>query len=750
MGTFVRRITTLAGQFKESEQTALLGLAVATGVISGLLAVGYYYLVRFLRWLFAGEGSAALSFVQNNVHLLIIPVVGGLLIGLLNYFFTSDARSSYGIPGVIEAVGLRGGKIRPKVVLARSLGAAICIGCGGAAGKQGSIAQMGLEIGSMLGQWLKLPEQKVKLLIMCGVAGMIGANYNTPLAGAVLVFEVILGEFNLNYFSLVVASSATAAVIYRGFLGNAAKFTAPAYLFQSPDEIVWYLLLGVLCGLLGVLYVKVVFRSEELFRGIRKYFPGRAQILVPVLGGLLMGVVNFSFPLAFGRGTQGIDLSLAEQLLPSVMLLLIALKLINISLTMGAWSTGGGFRAGLFTGAMLGGSAGAVFARLAPGFTSPAGTYALVGIGGVFAGFSQAPLTAIIMTSEMTKDFHLIIPLAITCVISAYTSRALTSETLYTGKLIQRGLDVFNARRSDILKNILVQDAMVATVETLPAGMPVRRAYKRASLKNFEGFPVIDHKGALVGLVTLENLQKAVQEGQSRARVRDVAVGPPVTVTAKDTLQDAARKIDRLRIKCLPVVQEDNPVALVGILTRDDIIRAYNRDLERVANHSPVIRKKKHLRLKPAQPAVLPHMALAATEVGLRYYSRPAAVTGEKPDKEKTDALPRVSGAGGQPAKATGEGGEKMPVEPEKKRFHLLQRLAHPEQASPARKDWAELDNATILAAPEISLIYYYAGKKEELSGGLRVRRDEREATGGKVLPPATGRRITLSGKVFS
>ncbi|MGB9903849.1 MAG: chloride channel protein, partial [Desulfotomaculales bacterium] len=412
----------------------------------------------------------------------------------------------------------------------------------------------------------------------------------------------------------------------------------------------------------------MVFKSEELFRGIRKYFPGRAQILVPVLGGLLMGVVNFSFPLAFGRGTRGIDLSLTEQLLPSAMLLLIVLKLINISLTMGAWSTGGGFRAGLFTGAMLGGSAGALFARLAPGFTSPAGTYALVGIGGVFAGFSQAPLTAIVMISEMTKDFHLIIPLAITCVISAYTSRALTSETLYTGKLIQLGLDVFNARRSDILKNILVQDALVATVETLPAGMPVGRAYKRASSKSFESFPVINHQGALVGLVTTEDLQKAVKNGQSRAKVKDVAVGPPVTVTAKDTLQDAARKIDRLRIKCLPVVKENNPAALVGILTRDDIIRAYNRDLERVASHSPVIRKKKSQQSKAGKPEVLPHMALAATEVGLRYYNLPALPvipTGETTGKEKKGAFSPAPGAPGQPAEATGEGGEKMPVEPE-------------------------------------------------------------------------------------
>ncbi|WP_245527962.1 chloride channel protein [Ammonifex degensii] len=570
------------------------------GGITGLLTVGYYHLVHLLQGLCASHGGHP---SVHNLYFLLAPLGGGLIIGILNLAFTSEARSSYGIPGVIEAVTLRGGKIKPQVALVRSLNAAICIAVGGAAGKQGSLAQLGLETGYTLGRWLRLPESKVRLLIMCGVAGMIGANYNSPLGSALLIFEVILGEFKIDYFGPIIISSTLATLVYRSLVGNAPKFFAPPYTMRSPDELLWFIVLGIFCGLLGLLYVGVVLQSEAFFRRVKQRVPRNLYLLIPLLGGLGIGTINYLVPLAHGRGTQGINLVLTDvdvagslgpkiglphidltplgHSLPSVMLFLLLLKLISVFLTMGAWSTGGGFRAGLFTGAMFGASVGYLFEHLAPGTTAPPGTYALLGIGGVFAGFSQAPLTALVITSEMTKDFHLIVPLAITCVVSAYTSKALTHKTLYMARLIQMGYDVFTARRSDILRDITVKDAMVTNIYALEGNLPVREAYQKALSSDFRWFPVLDSKGHLLGMVSLAGLEVAARTKQARLPLEKITPPPVAFLTPSDTLQDAVKKMGSAGMKRLPVVHEEDPSQLVGWLTHHDVFQAYYRELAR-------------------------------------------------------------------------------------------------------------------------------------------------------------------------
>lgn len=600
------------------DQAMLLGMSTLVGLIGGLLAVGYYHLVKFLRWFFNDLGSHSYSFLHNG-YVIAIPVGAGLLIGLLNYYFTSDARSSYGLPGVIEAIGLRGGRIRPRIVVARSLAAAVCVGGGGAAGKQGSIVQMGLEVGSVIGEKLGLSEQRLKLMVICGVAAMIGANYNSPLGGAILVFEVIMGEFNLSHFSLVMISSSTAALVYRSLVDNAAKFTAPAYTFKNIDELPIYVLLGILCGLLGVLYMKIVFQSEAVSKKLRSRLTGKKQLVIPMLGGLVMGLITYMVPLAYGRGTQGIDqLLTGKMMLPSLMILLLVLKLCTVALTMGTWGTGGGYRAGLFTGAMLGGALGVSMHYLTGGATSPSATYALVGMAGAFGGFAQAPLTGIVMMSEMTKDYHLIIPLAITSVIAAYTSRMLTKETLYTAKLIQRGLDVANARRSDILKNLLIKDFVVTQVETLPYNMNVRDAYTLVAAKPYHGFPVVDEHGSVLGITNTNDIRRMLRRGPNQSLVLDVMTKEIVTISIRDTLQDAIRRIHRNDTNRLLVVDDTHPGKLVGIITLSDIIGAYDRDIEMVAGTVLAGKGEKNMDINS-------HIT-SATEVSTYYYNLPEQV----------------------------------------------------------------------------------------------------------------------------
>ncbi|MDA8335774.1 MAG: chloride channel protein [Peptococcaceae bacterium] len=575
-------------RFWASGQPQLILLANVVGVLAGFLAILYTDLIRFLRTFFIDYGAKALSFA-HGYYIILVPLAGGAVIGILNYFFTRDARSSYGVPGVMEALTMRGGQIRLRTVAARSLAAAVSIGCGGAAGKQGSIVQMGLEVASLVRRFFKVGEQKLRILAMCGVAAMVSANYNTPLAGIIMVFEVIIGEFNPSYLGLVAIPVVVATFIFTSVMGDAAKFPAPQFHPATLVQLPLYLTVGVATGFLGLIYIKVIINSESMFN---RFFAGTNYFLRPLAGGLGIGFVVYLVPLAFGRGTQGIDMVFANNLLPSVMLLLILLKLVDIIFTVGAWSTGGGFRAGLFLGTMLGGSMGYGFQKLFPAVVTGASApsaYALAGMGGLFAAAAQAPFTAIMFATELTNNHMLLIPIAAACATSAYISRAFSDETIFTARLVRQGLDVENARREDILRNILVRHAMLRDVATLPANLTVREAFRRANMGNFTGYPLVDQAGRLSGIVTVKGLRNALRDGLPNNPVTDATPRQLAVITERETLRDAMIRLNEHNIKRLPVVSPEDPHHMVGLLTMGDIMRAYNEDLARAANRNRLL-----------------------------------------------------------------------------------------------------------------------------------------------------------------
>ena len=615
-------------RFLTSDQPQMILLANLVGVVAGFLAVGYKILIDFLR-AFMVETVPKMAHLPASTdgkyvsaamgyYLVLIPVIGGLAIGLLNYFFTRDARSSYGVPGVMEALTMRGGQIRLRTVVARALAAGICIGCGGAAGKQGSIVQMGLELANTVRRFFKVGEKKLRILAMCGVAAMVAANYNTPLAGIVMVFEVIIGEFNPSYLGLIAIPVVVANFIFTSILGNEAKFPAPQFHAGTLAQLPLYLVVGVAAGFLGLIYIKVIINSESFFQ---RAFAGTNYFLRPLVGGLGIGIVVFLVPMAYGRGTQGIDLVFAGNLLPSVMLLFIVLKLVNIAFTVGAWSVGGGFRAGLYMGTMLGGSMGYGFQKLFPAVVSGAGTpaaYGVIGMGALFASAAQAPLTAIMFATELTKNYAVIVPVAAACATSAYVSRFFSDETIFTARLVRQGLDVENARREDILRNILVREAMVREVATLPADLTVKEAFQRAHLGSYSGYPVTDGQGRLAGIVTVKGLRHALKEGLHNRPLLDVTPARLAVVTPRDTLRDAMIRLNESGIKRLPVVSADDPRRLVGLLTMADITHAYNEDLTRAANRNRLLAAARARRKEAAVPGeVSPAMAMAATEISL-------------------------------------------------------------------------------------------------------------------------------------
>lgn len=557
---------------KLSSQVGRIGLALVIGLATGLAAVGFRYLINFFKTSFFTHGGQVLSPFVGNFYIIIIPVLGGLIVGPLTYFLAREAKG-HGVPEVMAAVAVRGGRIRPRVVLVKAFASAVCIGSGGSVGRKGPIVQIGSAIGSSIGQLLKVPTHKLRAMVACGAAGGIAATFNAPIGGVLFALEVILGEFTGSHLMMVILSAVTAAVIARIFLGDAPAFNVPAYPLNHPAELVLYVLLGVLCAVFAVVYIRLLYKSEDLFEKIT----GIPEYLKPAVGGLCVGGIGYFYPHVFGVGYEQIEKALTGQFLLETAALLVLLKLLATCITLGSGGSGGVFAPGLFMGAMLGAAFGFIVHGLFPSVAAIPAAYALVGMGGVFAGSAHAPITAIIIIFEMSNDYGLILPLMVTCIISSVLARTIYHNNIYVVKLLRRGLDIEAARKPDVLKNVLVRDVMTVRLETLPGDFTVSDAWKSIAGSPHQGFPVVAPKNKLWGIITKHELEEAMEKGLEREKLANLTYPQLVVVTPEEPLSIAVRKMDEYDIGRLPVVDPDDKSKLMGLISRTDVIHAYGR-----------------------------------------------------------------------------------------------------------------------------------------------------------------------------
>lgn len=569
----VQRDMTVKEQRYVSAQTILILIAIAVGIASGLFSVLFYLMIRWVT------GGIQLLAALGPVRVVLYAMLGGMVVGPLVYFSAREAKG-HGVPEVMHSVALNGGRIRPRVVVIKALASAITIGTGGSAGREGPIVQIGAAIGSAFGQALRLSEDRAKTLVACGAAAGIAATFNAPIAGAVFALEVILGEFAASTFGLVVISSVSAAVVARAILGSSPAFIVVPYDLVSIVELNFYAVLGLAATAVAQLYIRFLYKTEDFFDALR--IPEWSK---PILGGLLFGLLGLLIPQSLGRGDEVMaqalkglaPLSLSPAGLAFFVLALV--KILSTSLTIGSGGSGGVFFPGLFIGAMTGGAVGSAVHTLYPGVTASPGAYALVGMGAVFAGMTQAPITAILMLFEMTQDYRIILPLMLSCVIASLVSGLYSPETIYTLKLRRRGIDLKQGKDVNILRKIRVAEAMERDVETVREDMTLGEVIVSMQRTNHTGYPVLDLTGHLVGMITLEDIRHTDLEGRLKRRVREVMTRNLAVSHPAESIEEASRRMAFRDIGRLPVVDGDRPEKLVGIITRSDVIKAYNRGL---------------------------------------------------------------------------------------------------------------------------------------------------------------------------
>ena len=562
-------------QLKSNEHTIMAGLAVAVGLAGGFGAVGFRYLITFFQSLAYGSSKELLEAVSALpwYHKVWIPALGGMVVGPLVYFLAREAKG-HGVPEVMEAVALRAGIIRKRIVLVKTLASAISISTGGSVGREGPIVQIGSAIGSTLGQFLKVSADRMRTLVGCGAAAGIAATFNAPIAGSMFALEVILGDFGLATFSPIVIASVVATAVSRAYLGDTPAFIVPTYQLISAWEFPMYLVLGVFSAVVGVTFTKTLYRTEDMFDAFK--FP---EYLKAIIGGLILGLGGLVFPQILGVGYGAIDLALMQQLAWWLLLVLIVVKILATSITIGSGGSGGIFAPSLFLGAMAGGFFGAVVHNLFPNVTASPGAYSIVGMGAVVSATTHGPLTAILILFEMTGSYKIILPLMLSCIVGTIASGQLLRESIYTLKLVRRGIDIRQGKEVNILKDMFVKDVMNTKVETMPEGLPLDELSEIISRSKYNSFPVLNSGNKLVGILSFNDYSDAIFDEDLKDLVvaKDLATDKVVTVSSEDDLYTALEKISRKDYSTLPVVSPHDPAQLIGIITRRDIIGAYEK-----------------------------------------------------------------------------------------------------------------------------------------------------------------------------
>ncbi|MCP4373429.1 MAG: chloride channel protein [Deltaproteobacteria bacterium] len=550
-------------------------LAVLVGLAGGFGAVGFRYLINFFQSLAYGSDGNLLDLVQSIPWYLrvLVPAIGGLVVGPLVYFWAREAKG-HGVPEVMEAVALKSGLIRKRLVIIKSLASAICIGTGGSVGREGPIVQIGSAIGSTIGQMLKISADRMRTLVGCGAAAGIAATFNAPIAGSMFALEIILGDFGLATFSPIVISSVIATAVSRHFLGDAPAFLVPAYELVSAWEFPVYVILGLFCAVVAVTFTKTLYRVEDIFDGLK--FP---EYLKAVIGGIILGLTSLLFPQILGVGYGAIDLSLTQSYAWWLLLVLVIIKILATSITIGSGGSGGIFAPSLFMGAMAGGFFGTVVHNLFPSVTASPGAYSIVGMGAVVSATTHGPLTALLMLFEMTGDYKIILPLMITCIISSIIARQILKESIYSLKLLRRGINLEEGKEINVLKSIIVSEVMNAKVETITEALGLERLAEIISKSKYNSFPVISKGNKLTGILSFYDYNEAIFDENLKGLVvaKDIATSDVVTISIDDNLYHALEKITFKDFSILPVVATDDPMKLMGVLTRRDIMGAYNK-----------------------------------------------------------------------------------------------------------------------------------------------------------------------------
>jgi len=547
-------------------------LTLLVGAVCGLMAVFFHVLIKaiernVIRHVFIATGW------RQVVLTLLIPTLGGLVVGLLLQFWVPEARGS-GIPQVKTAYFLNYGRIPFKSAIGKMTTAAISLGTGASIGREGPTVQICAAVSSFLGRFFAVSRRRLMDLIPVGSAAGVAAAFNTPIAAVTFAFEEIIGDLNQRMLGGIVIAAVIASAIARAFQSGPIYTGVQAYGLNRPAELIFYVLLGAIVAGASVFFSNTLLRLRLIFRQFRRV-PGWTK---PAIGGFAVGIVGLFAPQAMGGGYEVLSDALKGNLTLTVMMTLSIAKIVTTVLSYGSGGSGGIFAPSLFIGAMVGGTLGRVVQAAFPNSPTAPGAFALVGMGASFCGVVRAPITSVLIIFEMTSNYSLILPLMIANAVAYIIASWLQPVPIYEALLIQDGIHLAQSKpTAAALHKVTAASVMTREVATLPVNASVREALDHAEESSHHGFPVVDHARRLVGFITVNDLKRCVAEGNEESSLNDVAVKKVVHAHPDHTLDTIMLKLGQQELSLLPVVSRVDPTRLLGIISMRDVVRAQAR-----------------------------------------------------------------------------------------------------------------------------------------------------------------------------
>ena len=573
----------------------LILLSIVIGAATGVFAHLFYDLIEYATHLTYGSEEGGGGFYGGRPWMLILlPVVGALIVGHLTHFFAREAKG-HGVPEVMDAMYRKGSEVRPRIALAKAVTSALTIGSGGSAGTEGPIVQIGAAVGSSVGQFLRIQRRDMGIVVACGISAGIAAIFNAPIAGVLFALEIFLKDFSFRTFSPVVFSSVISCSIMHAIrladepIFEAVVLREAGYVFAGL-ELPYFLLLGLLCALGSVAFIRSLYMFEDIADRIRLPEP-----LKPALGAALLGAVGIVFvvqtqqgqmPPFFGNGYPIIKEILGEQLLTfpiTALLLMFVLKLLATCLTLGSGGSGGVFAPSLMLGATLGGAFGLALNEVGWIEHTHVMAYALVGMAALVAGSTHAPLTAIVMTYEITREPKVVLPVMFAAIVSTAGAQWLLRDSIYTLKLRRRGVRIGSVADLTILRRIIVDDVDHQAVQFVHPDDPLQALIDTAGESDATDFVAVDSKGVYQGMVIGRDIQTALlaPEAVSLLLVDELLRASVPTVTHTETLDVVLDKFARHDVESLPIACREDATRIEGLITRRATMRVYHEELEK-------------------------------------------------------------------------------------------------------------------------------------------------------------------------
>lgn len=569
----------LAERLRIDENTLILVIASIVGIIGGFGAVGFRTLIEFIQTITVGGHENILVSVSAlpPYRKILLPVGGGLIVGPLIYFLGRETKG-HGVPEVMDAVALRGGKIRSRVMFLKTFVSAVTIGTGGSVGREGPIVQIGSSLGSTFGQWLKVSQERLKVLVACGAAAGIAATFNAPIAGVLFSVEIILGNYAITTLVPLILSSVLATIVGRWYFGDIPAFEIPHYSLGYAWEIIPYIMLGILSGVLAVGFVKLLYAMEDAADKI----PIKDWIKTPLILSLI-GFAVLKFPHIYGVGYDTISQVLKGEMGWLMLLLLIPVKMLATSTTLAAGGSGGIFAPSLFIGAVFGGFFGSILEQiLPPDLALSSSAYAVVGMSAMVAGTTHAPLTAFMVIFEMTGDYKLILPLMLCSILASFIASILKKDSIYTMKLTRRGVDLSQGMEVSIMQTTRVRDVMSHDMVVLSEGTGFSELLSKVLSENEAYYYVNSEEGIYQGSFNVHDVKEVMNEKTLAGLVvaKDlIPISASPAIEHDATLAECMRRFGIYEMEELPVIDNKESNRLVGRVSRRDIINIYNREI---------------------------------------------------------------------------------------------------------------------------------------------------------------------------